>query len=234
MSIQLQVRRVALLFAIAGLIAGCASTPTNTPLTPEAFDKSLAEADAVSHAGQSDKAIGLYEQLAKNNPTREEPWSRIAQIQFTANHYGQAIVAAQEALQRDNTDRSAKSVLTVSGLRIATEALGELRDDNSLAGDARTDAQALAKSLRDTLGQDTLFPPDQEPPKAETEKRRRPVRHAVAAHAASGAVQAPAAATPAPATVQAPASPPVSAPASKPAAATRPASGSADPFSALR
>jgi hypothetical protein len=234
MSIQLQARRFASFFAIAGLIAGCASTPTNTPLTPEAFNKSLADADAVAHAGQPDKAIGLYEQLAKNNPAREEPWSRIAQIQFAGNHYGQAIVAAQEALQRDNTDRSAKSVLTVSGLRIATESLGELRDDNSLAGDARTDAQALAKSLRDTLGQDTLFPPEQEPVKTEPEKRRRPVRHAVPAHAASGAVQAPAAAAPAPAPTPATATTPTSTPAPKPAAATRPASGSADPFSALR
>jgi tetratricopeptide (TPR) repeat protein len=234
MSIQLQVRRFASLFAIAGLIAGCASTPTNTPLTPEAFDKSLADADAVWHGGQADKAIGLYEQLAKNNPTREEPWSRIAQIQFAANHYGQAIVAAQEALQRDNTDRSAKSVLTVSGLRIATESLGELREDNSLAGDARTDAQALAKSLRDTLGQDTLFPPEQEPPKAEPEKHRRVVRRAAPAHAAAAAVQAPAAAAPAaPAAPSTPVNVPTPATSQKPAA-TRPASGSTDPFSALR
>ena len=50
-----------------------------------------------------DRAIALYQALAKTDPTREEPWSRIAQIQFTQGHYGQAIVAAQEALQRDQT-----------------------------------------------------------------------------------------------------------------------------------
>ncbi|BAX59561.1 MULTISPECIES: tetratricopeptide repeat protein [Burkholderia cepacia complex] len=143
-----------------GVIAGCASQPSAPP-TAEVFNKSLADADAVAKAGDQDKALGLYQQLAKSDPTREEPWSRIAQIQFAQNHYGQAIVAAQEALQRDATDRQAKSVLAVAGLRIATQSLGELRQDSSLAGDAKSDAQALAKQLRDTLGESALFPPDQ-------------------------------------------------------------------------
>lgn len=142
-----------------GVIAGCASQPPAPP-TAEVFNKSLADADAVAKAGGQDKALGLYQQLAKSDPTREEPWSRIAQIQFAQNHYGQAIVAAQEALQRDATDRQAKSVLAVAGLRIATQSLGELRQDASLAGDAKSDAQALAKQLRDTLGESALFPPE--------------------------------------------------------------------------
>lgn len=142
-----------------GVIAGCASQPPAPP-TAEVFNKSLADADAVAKAGDQDKALGLYQQLAKSDPTREEPWSRIAQIQFAQNHYGQAIVAAQEALQRDATDRQAKSVLAVAGLRIATQSLGELRQDSSLAGDAKSDAQALAKQLRDTLGESALFPPE--------------------------------------------------------------------------
>ncbi|RQS27948.1 hypothetical protein DIE03_19755 [Burkholderia sp. Bp8992] len=142
-----------------GVIAGCASQPSAPP-TAEVFNKSLADADAVAKAGDQDKALGLYQQLAKSDPTREEPWSRIAQIQFAQNHYGQAIVAAQEALQRDATDRQAKSVLAVAGLRIATQSLGELRQDSSLAGDAKSDAQALAKQLRDTLGESALFPPE--------------------------------------------------------------------------
>ncbi|KVH37950.1 hypothetical protein WT01_04080 [Burkholderia cepacia] len=142
-----------------GVIAGCASQPPAPP-TAEVFNKSLADADAVAKAGDQDKALGLYQQLAKSDPTREEPWSRIAQIQFAQNHYGQAIVAAQEALQRDATDRQAKSVLAVAGLRIATQSLGELRQDASLAGDAKSDAQALAKQLRDTLGESALFPPE--------------------------------------------------------------------------
>ncbi|AIO25593.1 MULTISPECIES: tetratricopeptide repeat protein [Burkholderia] len=159
-----------------GVIAGCASQPPAPP-TAEVFNKSLADADAVAKAGDQDKALGLYQQLAKSDPTREEPWSRIAQIQFAQNHYGQAIVAAQEALQRDATDRQAKSVLAVAGLRIATQSLGELRQDSSLAGDAKSDAQALAKQLRDTLGESALFPPETNPRASGRIKRTRTVVH---------------------------------------------------------
>ncbi|ACR27587.1 tetratricopeptide repeat protein [Burkholderia glumae] len=198
-----------------GVIAGCATQPSAPP-TPEAFNKSLEDADAVAKAGDQDKAIGLYQQLAKSDPTREEPWARIAQIQFQQGHYGQAIVAAQEALQRDNTDRQSKSVLAVAGLRIATESLSELRQDSSLAGDAKSDAQVLAKQLRDTLGEDALFPPEQaDKPQP---KRRKVYRRHVAREAAPAAA-APAAEAPKPAA---------------PAAPAAPAKGGADPFSALR
>ncbi|WP_269509335.1 tetratricopeptide repeat protein [Burkholderia sp. IMCC1007] len=196
-----------------GVIAGCANQPPAPP-TAEVFNKSLADADAVAKSGDQDKALGLYQQLAKSDPTREEPWSRIAQIQFAQNHYGQAIVAAQEALQRDATDRQAKSVLAVAGLRIATQSLGELRQDASLAGDAKSDAQALAKQLRDTLGESALFPPEQRAVKARTARR---VIHRPKAGAAA-ATEAAAATTTAPAT----------------SGNAAPQKGGADPFSALR
>ncbi|WP_414443765.1 tetratricopeptide repeat protein [Burkholderia sp. 22PA0099] len=197
------------------VIAGCATQPPAPP-TPEAFNKQLDDADTVAKAGDQDKAIGLYQQLAKADPTREEPWARIAQIQFQQGHYGQAIVAAQEALQRDNTDRQSKSVLAVSGLRIATESLAELRQDASLAGDAHADALVLAKQLRDSLGEDALFAPEQQAQKPAV-KRRKIYRKRVAGPAAS----APEAAKPAAAAPSAPA----------PAA---PAKSGADPFGALR
>ncbi|GAB7538818.1 tetratricopeptide repeat protein [Burkholderia sp. 3C] len=197
------------------VIAGCATQPPAPP-TPEAFNKQLDDADTVAKAGDQDKAIGLYQQLAKADPTREEPWARIAQIQFQQGHYGQAIVAAQEALQRDNTDRQSKSVLAVSGLRIATESLAELRQDASLAGDAHADALVLAKQLRDSLGEDALFAPEQQAQKPAV-KRRKIYRKRVAGPAASS----PEAAKPAAAAPSAPA----------PAA---PAKSGADPFGALR
>ncbi|MGZ2743526.1 tetratricopeptide repeat protein [Burkholderia stagnalis] len=198
-----------------GVIAGCATTPT--PPTAEVFNKSLSDADAVAKSGDQDRALGLYQALAKADPTREEPWSRIAQIQFAQNHYGQAIVAAQEALQRDNSDRQAKSVLAVAGLRIATQSLGELRQDASLAGDAKSDAQALAKQLRDTLGESALFPPEQRAGKPRPPRRtvHRGKGTAAPAAAEAAAATAPAANTAAP-------------------AATAPQKGGADPFSALR
>jgi tetratricopeptide (TPR) repeat protein len=211
------------------IVAGCATQQANVPPTPDVFNKQLADADAVSKAGDQDKAIGLYQDLAKSDPTREEPWSRIAQIQFTQQHYGQAIVAAQEALQRDQTDRQAKSVLAVSGLRIATQSLGELRQDSALAGDAKSDAQALAKQLRDTLGEDALFPPEQQAQKPVVKKRhivrKKPVTTAAATDADAKPDAATAPAAPAPAATPAPA------PAPQKAAK---GGGASDPFSALR
>ncbi|XUW92542.1 tetratricopeptide repeat protein [Burkholderia sp. M6-3] len=212
-----------------GVMAGCATQGNNTATTPEAFNKQLADADTVAKGGDQDRAIALYQQLSKSDPTREEPWSRIAQIQFAQGHYGQAIVAAQEALQRDQTDRQAKSVLAVAGLRVATQSLGELRQDASLAGDAKSDAQALAKQLRDTLGEATLFPPD--PSDKTAAKKKRVIRRV----AKSKTVEAPEANTTAAAPAATPAAPAAPAPAAPAAPAKAAQSGGAsDPFSALR
>ena len=209
--------------AACAVVTGCATQQPNVPPAADVFNKQLVDADGVSKAGDQDKAIGLYQELAKSDPTREEPWSRIAQIQFTQQHYGQAIVAAQEALQRDQTDRQAKSVLAVSGLRIATQSLGELRQDSALAGDAKSDAQALAKQLRDTLGEDALFPPEQQAQKPVVKKRRvlhkKPVSAAAPADTKADATASPAAPT-------APAAP-------APQKAAK-GGGASDPFSALR
>ncbi|MEX3954683.1 hypothetical protein B0G57_105178 [Trinickia symbiotica] len=210
-------RKLSTAVLVCAVIAGCASQKQANQTTPAAFDKALADADAVAKGGDKDKALALYQQLTKADPTREEPWSRIAQIEFDNAHYGQAIVAAQEALQRDSTDRGAKSVLAVSGLRVATQSLGELRQDAELAGDAKTDAQALAHQLRDTLGQATLFPEEVAQNKPPVKKRRIVRRHPATVakkDADPGAADQPAADAPAP----------------KAAAG---ASG-ADPFSALR
>lgn len=199
-------RSFIVLSAAAALFAGC-STTNPGPQTDEAFGQSMSEAEAAAKGGQQDKAIDLYQQIAKQNPTRDEPWVRIAQIQFGAEKYPQAILAAEEALQRDNADRQAKSILAVSGLRVARRSLQELRADSALAGDVKTDAQVLAKMLRDTLGEQVLFPGEQ------TAKQpvRRPAR--VVRRAAPAAEHGTTAA---------------------PAATTGAASGSADPFGALR
>ena len=199
-------RSFIVLSAAAALFAGC-STTNPGPQTDEAFGQSMSEAEAAAKGGQQDKAIDLYQQIAKQNPTRDEPWVRIAQIQFGAEKYPQAILAAEEALQRDNADRQAKSILAVSGLRVARRSLQELRADSALAGDVKTDAQVLAKMLRDTLGEQVLFPGEQ------TTKQpvRRPAR--VVRRAAPAAEHGTTAA---------------------PAAATGAASVSADPFGALR
>jgi tetratricopeptide (TPR) repeat protein len=224
-----------------GLIAGCATQDNNLAASPENFNKALAEADTTAKGGDQDRAIALYQKLAAADPTREEPWSRIAQIQFQQQHYGQAIVAAQEALQRDQSDRAAKSVLAVAGLRVATTSLGELRQDASLAGDAKSDAQALAKQLRDTLGEASLFPPEQ-PADNPPPKKRRVVRHVqktapksaeTAENAANKGVNGAVSSAANSVANSAPAPAPVPAAAAAPAKAAQ-SGGASDPFSALR
>jgi len=197
MTIQRYLQKAAFIVTVCAVMAGCASTQKPQPLSADAYNKKLSDADAVWKSGDTDKAIPLYQDLAKDDPTREEPWSRIAQIQFSQAHYGQAIVAAQEALQRDDSDRQARSVLAVSGLRVATQSLEELRKDSALVGDATTDARILAQQLRDTLGEATLFPDEvkEDKPKPKRVYRRRaPVHKAAADGSAPAAPAAPAAA----------------------------------------
>ena len=79
------IRSLAVLASSAALITGCATT--SGPQSDEAFGKSMSEADAAAKGGQQDKAIDLYQQIAKANPTRDEPWVRIAQIQFGSEKY---------------------------------------------------------------------------------------------------------------------------------------------------
>jgi tetratricopeptide (TPR) repeat protein len=205
------------LLGAACVLSGCATTVPQ--LGQDAFNAALEQSglkvDALLSTGNQEEAIGVLESLSKSNPARKEPWVRKAKIYFDAENYGQAIVSADEALQRDTTDRTAKSIRAVSGLRVATQSLADLRTDVELKGSARTDAISLAKVLRETLGEDVLVPP------AEIEARRR--REAAArAHALQLQNQR-AAAKPA---ARAPASPP-------PAAASSSGSGG-DPFSVLK
>ncbi|MFX6250426.1 hypothetical protein ABTF88_20855, partial [Acinetobacter baumannii] len=73
------------------------------------------------------------------------------------------IVNAQEALKRDPADKVANSIVTVSGLRLATKSLGDLRSQNALNGSVKTEAQDLTKILRESLGENTLVPAPAKP-----------------------------------------------------------------------
>lgn len=127
-------------------------------LSEEAFDQAMAKAESVLQDGQREEAISLYEQIAKASPEREEPWTRIAHIRYAEHQYPHAIVAAWEAMRRDGADVQVKGVFTASALRVARNALPGLRDDSELAAHVRTDAQLLAKMLRQTFGERVLHP----------------------------------------------------------------------------
>ncbi|MCG2577533.1 tetratricopeptide repeat protein [Dechloromonas sp. XY25] len=143
-------------------LSGCASK--NTPMSQEEFSTAMAQssasADSLLEKGNREEAVKVLNDLAKKNPGRKDPWVRMARIHFDGENYAQAIVAAEEALQRDNTDRTAKSIRAVGGLRVAAQSLNDLKGDVELKGDARSDAVGLAKVMRDTLGEDVLVPPD--------------------------------------------------------------------------
>jgi len=151
---------VAIAFAASLVISGCASN--NPAMSKEEFSAALAQSsasvDSLLEKGKQDEAVKVLGDLAKRNPGRKEPWVRLAKVHFDAENYALAIVAAEEVLQRDNADRSAKSIRAVSGLRVAAQSLTDLRGDVELKGDARSDAVGLAKIMRDTLGEDVLVP----------------------------------------------------------------------------
>lgn len=187
----MQISRLVLLGGLLAFLAGCATTAPTQPQTDVEFKQSMADAEKTFEQKGADSAVPQFEAIAQRNPTRGEPWSYIAKIRFDEQKYGEAIVAADEALNRDPQDFIAKSVRAVGGLRVALQSLSDLRSDQLLAGNAHTDAVALAAAMRETLGQDVLFPEGQKPKRAP----RRPQPAPAAPAAPSANTAAPAAAS---------------------------------------
>lgn len=116
------------------------------------------QAQAARQSGDLPKATALLQDAAKANPTSKQPWVKLAQMQFEAGNYSAAIVAAEEALQRDASDATALSVLSVGGLRIAAGGLQQLRKGSAVSGSTRSEAEALARTIRESLGEEVLVP----------------------------------------------------------------------------
>lgn len=174
---------------VAGLLAilsGCATEKVS--MTPgefmDAMSKSSLKVDSLLDKGNQEEAVRILGDLAKRNPDRKEPWVRMAKVHFDSENYSQAIVSAEEALQRDNGDREAKSIRAVAGLRVAAQSLTELRNDVELKGNARSDAAGLAKVMRETLGEEVLVPP------AELEARKKKEAAIAKREAAAAAARA--------------------------------------------
>lgn len=151
------------IFSAALVLSGCASTPP--PAAPVAAPavQSLAqvmqEAGKAASEGSKQRSRELYLSGAKAYPASKEPWLKLAEDYFEASNYGQAILAAQEVIQRDPDDSLATGVLAVSGLRVSASALSTLRkQQTALNGGTRTEAESLARLLRDLLGEPVLVP----------------------------------------------------------------------------
>lgn len=116
----------------------------------------MQQAQSAQTAGQRERARQAWRSAAKAHPTQKSPWQSLAQDYFEAADYGNAILAAQEVLQRDNQDALAHSVLAVSGLRLSMVSLDALRDrGSSYAVGSREEAMGLTRAMREALGEST-------------------------------------------------------------------------------
>lgn len=179
---------------LAALLGACASTSANRN-TPD-YAVLIDQAENSVRAGQVDSALIAFRDAAAADPTQKEPWVRIAQLEFDRTHYARAIVAAEEAMQRDPDDIVADGILTVSGFRIANHSLQRLQGRGALASEtARREAETLANTLRETMGPAILAEP--EPARASRRTARTP-RSQPAASAPAQEERAPATPAPAP------------------------------------
>jgi len=212
-------RRAAMLACIA-VLAACETThsPSATPPKPApeivSLDEWMSRGDAAAKADNHIKAREAWRAAARDYPVAKQPWLKLAEDYFNASDYGNAVLAAQEVLQRDPHDRVANSVLAVSGLRLTAGSLTALREEGSYAVGSRDEAVAVTHALRDALGEPVLVP---------SAGRPRPPRP----HSRTAAEAAPA---PPPVPTPAPAPPP------RAAAATPapPPAGGGNPLDKLR
>lgn len=161
------------------LLAACASdgelVRSDKPVAAT-LERALADADSALAAGQADKAQVLLKSAATSYPADKTPWLHLAQIKFERASYGEAILHAQEALQRDPNDKLGNSIVAVSGLRLSTKALADLSQQNNLNGSLRSEAQELARLLRSSLGEELLVPAAAPPRKPAAPARKTAAR----------------------------------------------------------
>lgn len=176
-------------------MVACVTTPQPKKVEPaQEYSQLMSKAEAQAEFGNYDSALGTFAMAAQVDSTRKEPWIRSAQLYFDNGSYGRAIVAAEEALQRDSKDVVAESVLTISGLRVAGESLQRLQKSGAISSEsARKEAQQLAALMRVAMGGAALAPDRKTKPAASVS---RPKKATVAPVPASTPAPAPAAASP--------------------------------------
>ena len=76
----------------------------------EKFDGKISEADTAFKAGNSDQALRTLDDAIKLDPSAKQPWLKKAQYHFEKRQYGLAITEAQEVLQRDVNDNTARKI----------------------------------------------------------------------------------------------------------------------------
>lgn len=152
------------LTSLAGLacvtvLAGCASAPPAAPvLAPPTMAALLAQADAAVAAKQDAQAIAILKQATVAYPKDKSPWIRMAEVSFDCENYGDAISYAKKAVERDGTDVKALSIAAVSGLRVSSQSLRDLAQQNNVSGTVKMEAQQVAKVLRASINGEIIPP----------------------------------------------------------------------------
>lgn len=220
---------------LAVMLTACASNSNTVAQAPEpapqmvSLEEWLTRARLAAAEGNADKTRAAYRAAAQIYPAEKMPWLKLAEDYFNAQDYGNAVIAAQEALQRDTQDHLAHSILAVSGLRLTAGSLVALRQEGHLPVGSRDEAISVARALRDTLGAASLLPPAAP---ANAPRPRKPAPATATAAAGPAAVR-----TAAPAAPGAPALPGVIPTAATPAAAqtsARTPAAAASPFDKLK
>ncbi len=158
--------------ALIATLSACETTkPTAPPAAIPKLQDMLTKASEAASAGQKEQAVTQWKAVTVAHPTDKTAWGHIAKARFDAAQYGEAIVNAEEVLVRDPNDKQASSIIATSGLRLATRALANLSRQNGFTGSLQKESMELARVLRDSLGNDTLFSP---PPEKITIKDPKP------------------------------------------------------------
>ncbi|TAK96057.1 MAG: hypothetical protein EPO09_06825 [Aquabacterium sp.] len=229
----------AVMVSVLSALTACSSTPKKDDVAArlavqEQVNENLAAADKAQKQGNTEQAMVQLDQAIKADPSSKAPWLKKAQIHFDAHQYGPAITESQEVLQRDVNDLTAKSILAVSGLRVSALALEQLRKANEVNGSTRSEAESVAKLIREALGEPILVPQPvaaaSEPVKAKTAAKSQPR----AVLAAASAVPAVPRTNSAPAAAPALAQPVKSTPPATTARAAGASGGRNNPFGALQ
>jgi len=174
----LRIAQAGFALVVCLLTVGCVSVAPVEPAPPvpttPALEQFVQDAQTAKAAGQTSRMRLIYREAAAAYPAEKLPWLALAQDYFAAQDYGQAILAAQEVVHRDASDNVAVSILAVGGLRIASDALGDLRHNNMLdnESDAKSSARAMASMLREVLDEPVLVPQEPEPVSKPRRKRR--------------------------------------------------------------
>jgi hypothetical protein len=149
----------------AAMLSACETpVPAPTPIVAkpakpaESIETLLTQAETANKGGRMDEALTILKRASFAFPFEKSPWLRMAQMQFEHKNYSEAVVNAIAALERDPEDTFACSIMAVSGLRLSSMALAELKRKNNISGTVLSESRDLAKLLRTTLGEEVLVP----------------------------------------------------------------------------